>query len=694
MLKELPVKGFLYLSLGLLAAACGSSTNTQPASTNTNTPLTAPTDTPTITPTEDVFGDEVSYQPQEAYAGLSIVPGGDHDTRTMALPDEGGNGFISGNGSPLLSNDGNNDPDYYIQFRVDDEFLYEGSPTSRVVFVIEYLDEGTDTFNIQYDAQSGGPYGDGKYKDTRMVIKTGTGEIKTVEIPICDAFFANRDQDADFRISDSGDGAETFRRVAVRKGSNATGPIEVNVDSCGANPYDDQPDSDAIQTCISYACSGDTILFTSGVDDSGYQGYLIDKTIFLVYPDAKSDLTFQSTDEDNHALLQATADLKGFVVHLLPRSVVNDHGLIDNITLQHLDLDGNRAERLCTGDRLPGQNQAIAEGENDNWGSWLPECSPENGGDPWCNPGTLYFGGEVDHSDPAQDYEAHPDRWSTGMVVQDVVLSNTECGTAFYFSGANYRIDSVTVDTAGEHVHAPGCAMTDPDDPVSAWSDGMTFVGPAHRLTNNLIVDASDVGIASFGGRDIVIADNIVRARPGNYGMFAGIVMGPNTLGLITGLQVTGNQIVNEADPTCGGIHAGIVLGVHAWANGCMGNPAPATYGIAEDCSIFSPAPEGALCDTDTFCRTWGYIPAGGTLTLRDNTVTGSQVSYIISGLDVLGEMDISGNESIDPHLTDWEDDAYCVWTEGYADSWGVLDFVAHNPTIEGWTDQRIVCMR
>jgi hypothetical protein len=56
--------------------------------------------------------------------------------------------------------------------------------------------------------------------------------------------------------------------------------------------------------------------------------------------------------------------------------------------------------------------------------------------------------------------------------------------------------------------------------------------------------------------------------------------------------------------------------------------------------------------------------------------------------------MDISGNESIDPHLTDWEDDAYCVWTEGYADSWGVLDFVAHNPTIDGWTDQRIVCMR
>ena len=60
-------------------------------------------------------------------------------------------------------------------------------------------------------------------------------------------------------------------------------------------------------------------------------------------------------------------------------------------------------------------------------------------------------------------------------------------------------------------------------------------MGPAHQLTNNLIMDASDIGIVTFGGRDITIANNTVRARPGNYGMFTGIAMGPNTLGLISG---------------------------------------------------------------------------------------------------------------------------------------------------------------
>ena len=281
------------------------------------------------------------------------------------------------------------------------------------------------------------------------------------------------------------------------------------------------------------------------------------------------------------------------------------------------------------------------------------------------------------------------------MVVQDVTLSNSECGTAFFFEGADYRIDSVTVDVAGEHVHAPRCTMSDPDDPIGAWSDGITFVGPAHQLTNNLVMDASDIGIVSFGGRDITIANNTVRARPGNYGMFAGIAMGPNTLGLISGLRVTGNQIINEADPTCGGIHMGINLGVHTYANGCIGSPTPATYGIAGDCTISSPPPEGALCNTDGYCRTWGYIPPGGTVELTDNTVTGAQVSYVISGLDVLGKLVLDANESVDPHLVDWEGDAYCVTIDGVTlNSWGVLDFVAFNPAVEGWVEQIIDCVR
>ena len=80
---------------------------------------------------------------------------------------------------------------------------------------------------------------------------------------------------------------------------------------------------------------------------------------------------------------------------------------------------------------------------------------------------------------------------------------------------------------------------------------------------------------------------------------------------------------------------------------------------------------------------------------MTDNTVTGAQMSYLISGLDVLGELILSGNESVDPHLVDWEGDAYCVTITGDTlDSWGVLDFVAFNPAIDGWVEQIIDCVR
>jgi hypothetical protein len=618
--------------------------------------------------------------------------GGGVDTEVVTLPGTDQQAFRSGNGAALSAADGNTDPDLYIQFQVDDDFIFRGAPTSRVTFVIEYLDDGTDNFLLQYDALSGGPNGNGQYKDTSVVRKTGTGEIKIVEISVCDANFANRDQDADFRISDDSDGAETIVRVSVRMDSSSN-VTEINVDSCGANPFDDQPDSDGIQSCIIQACDGDTILFTSGLDDPDYQGYLIDKTIFLVYPQQKSNLTFSSTDEDNHALLKATADLHGFVVHLHPRTLNGSPGSIDNITIHHLDLDGNRAERVCMGDPLPGEERAHGEGRNDNWGSWLPgECKIKD--DSWCNAGTLYLYGAVDYTDPTQNYEAHPGLWSTGFVVQDVTLSNTECGTAFFFSGAEYLIDSVTVDTAGDHVHARGCALTDPDDPVGAWSDGITYIGPAHQLTNNLIIDASDIGMVTFGGRDILIANNTIQASPGNHGMFAGIALHANTFGLISGTQVMNNMIINEADPTCGGIHIGINLGHHTWGNGCDPEPTAATFGIADDCSIYSPAPEGASCTPGTTCRTWGEILSGTTLTLTDNYVEGTQISYVISGLDVLGDLIISGNQSIAPHLVDWEGDINCVWTEGRSDSWGALDFVAFDPALDGWEEVFITCAR
>jgi parallel beta-helix repeat protein len=259
----------------------------------------------------------------------------------------------------------------------------------------------------------------------------------------------------------------------------------------------------------------DVVKFTSGVGSAGYQGYLIDKTIFLVATAGKRDLTFTSTSPTNHALLKATASLKGFVVRLWARSRVFDPGDIDDITISHLNLDGNRSARVCYGP------DGVGNGISDNWGSWLTECTIPN--DPWCSPGGLGMDGGMDWSN--QNYAAHLGDWSTGLIVDDLRISNTECGTALAMGAAASTIKNTTIDTAGDHVHAPGCARTDNDEANGAWSDGITFTGPNHAITGNTIINPSDVGIVFFGGRNTVISSNTIQTTSGNYGAFAGIAI-------------------------------------------------------------------------------------------------------------------------------------------------------------------------
>ena len=54
-----------------------------------------------------------------------------------------------------------------------------------------------------------------------------------------------------------------------------------------------------------------------------------------------------------------------------------------------------------------------------------------------------------------------------------------------------------------------GCANTDSDGDYGAWSDGMTVKGRNILITNNTIINPSDVGIAYFGGANTVISNNI-----------------------------------------------------------------------------------------------------------------------------------------------------------------------------------------
>lgn len=68
-------------------------------------------------------------------------------------------------------------------------------------------------------------------------------------------------------------------------------------------------------------------------------------------------------------------------------------------------------------------------------------------------------------------------------------------------------------------------------------------------------------------------------------------------------------------------------------------------------------------------------------------------MNFLVEGLDILGELIVLGNISNAPRQTDWETDQNCEW-DGIVYNWGMLDFVAHDPAIEGWSDERIDCER
>ena len=568
---------FLVVLLGacnLVPQATPTQTENEiPGVTNSFALSSIPTVEITALPAMSVLWIRPGDGPEGRY--IRLASGGDVDTEIV------GGDRQTGGGLALASEDGNLVPDSYVQFDLDDTVFFAGQPTTSVRVDVEYLDQGTDSFTLQYDAVSGGPYGDGTFKESRPEIKRDSGEYREATFILKDVYFGNRDNGADLRIVDMGDGVEIIRRIDI---TLLPSPKVISVDSCGANPLDELPDSDALQECINQARSGDIVLFTSGEESPGYRGYLIDKTIFLVMGAQQSYLTFTSSDPENPALLEATADLKGFVMKLFPSSLGVDAAKIDYLTLSHLHLDGNREERVCFG------NDGIANGVDDNWGSYLPECSEPWAA--WCNPGGLDLPGAIDWDDDRQMYMGAPDRWTTGLLVEGMHISDIECGTAFGMSGsAAVLIDNV-IENAGDHVHETGCSQIDDEEGMGDWSDGITFDGPGHLILNNTVINPTDVGIVFFGGKLTMIKGNTVKVEAGNHGAFAGIAVHPWGFGDVSFGQVVDNVVISEGDETCGGIHAGINLGGHMWGSGCIWNAVTPVIGVSS-CSVDPAPPEG-----------------------------------------------------------------------------------------------------
>ncbi len=199
--------------------------------TSTPTPTQSPTPTPTRTPTLGPVGTHRVYLPMvlkqspgvlritlgqnNIERGLSLGTARDADTEVVLAGNPATEARRTGNGQPLPAVDGNQIEDYYLQIRVDDSHIYAGSPTSRVLIELEYFDLGTDSFDLTYDALPRGPSDDGRFTLAGRVTKGDTRRFRIVGFVLCDANFANRDNNADFRIGDNADGPETIRSISV-----------------------------------------------------------------------------------------------------------------------------------------------------------------------------------------------------------------------------------------------------------------------------------------------------------------------------------------------------------------------------------------------------------------------------------------------------------------------------------------------
>lgn len=103
----------------------------------------------------------------------------------------------------------------YMAFGVDDGYILGGRNTVSVT--VTYLDAGTDTWQLQYDAV------DDPYAIGLTVRKENTGQWRQASVVLSDAHFGNRQEGGpnhpgmDFRLWDAEDGNDTFHLVDVAR---------------------------------------------------------------------------------------------------------------------------------------------------------------------------------------------------------------------------------------------------------------------------------------------------------------------------------------------------------------------------------------------------------------------------------------------------------------------------------------------
>ena len=150
----------------------------------------------------------ITFGPDGKSAGLQLKAGGD-----------GQAGVTRAGGADCLQTLPNSAGSHkYIYFDVDESFYFDSG--IAVEAVVEYLDEGTGWFGLQYDSADPSAPLAGAYKDAATVKRTGSGAWKTATFVLADARLVNRENlSSDLRLSTPTD--LKVRRVAVSKRPSA-----------------------------------------------------------------------------------------------------------------------------------------------------------------------------------------------------------------------------------------------------------------------------------------------------------------------------------------------------------------------------------------------------------------------------------------------------------------------------------------
>jgi hypothetical protein len=125
------------------------------------------------------------------------------------------------------------------------------------------------------------------------------------------------------------------------------------------------------------------------------------------------------------------------------------------------------------------------------------------------------------------------------------------------------------------------------------------------------------------------------------------------------------------------------------WGGGCVSSSSSAMYGNSGACSPDPALLTVAPC-SGAACQVWAYLPSSTTFTLKNNSVTGAHINYLVDGFKILGNFVDTGNTSTTPHISDWA--AATSGCNGVF--WGALNKVAHAPSLSGYTDLNIHCER